>query len=316
MLAMLVLACAAAGPVPGPRPTNAPLEAQTEALADALVDADFPRVVAAMEARGQRADNISFGPAADFSPVTFAVGFRLPDVVRALIARNALKGGGEAVAIACRHRDLSTVRALLAAGAPADTGDALFNALTPPDGGDDKDTRALVEALLQAGADPHRPGPTGHPAFFRAAHSADLLQRLLAAGADVHRASAGADLFTRPGTTIVHHAALAGSPEAVAAVLAAGGDATTSDAAGWTPAHYAASSGNLAALRALSRAGADLDATTTRETQILTGLAQPPYPSGSTPLEVARVSTGAYSFRNRADALQQTIAFLEARSAP
>ena len=96
----------------------------------------------------------------------------------------------------------------------------------------------VVEAALQAGADPNAQDGQGRRALEKAASSdrGDAIKRLVAAGADV-------DACDERGLTPLMEAAWFGSLRALRALLAAGADPLAKSQAGRAALHYACSEG-------------------------------------------------------------------------
>ena len=138
------------------------------------------------------------------------------------------------------------------------------------------DHPAVIEALLNAGADPNPRG--SNP--LHGAKSPAVIEVLLNAGADLNARdsggatplhyptnpakieallNAGADLNARNkgGDTPLHAAARGRTAEVVMALLQAGADPKARDGFGRTPLHRAAQSGSAEAVMALLQAGAD-----------------------------------------------------------
>ena len=116
--------------------------------------------------------------------------------------------------------------------------------------------RAVIEALLAAGADVQARNGTGGRPLHNAGHNAnpEVAEALLAAGADV-----GARDDT--GATPLHHAAFgSANPAVVEALVAAGADVQARTDSGETPLHLAAwSNGNPAVVDVLVGAGLDVN---------------------------------------------------------
>lgn len=156
------------------------------------------------------------------------------------------------------QRDHDVVRALLDAGADANTRDP--RGMTPlilatlAGSADDVE---LVRSLLAAGADVNAREDSGWTALIGAAATGDveILRALLAAGTD-------ADARDQDGGTALMAAAFANpDPEVVRALIAAGADVDARDDAGETALLTAASwNPNPEVVRALIVGGADVDA--------------------------------------------------------
>lgn len=154
--------------------------------------------------------------------------------------------------------DLDAVRRLLDLGLPVDATDSQgCSALLRAAGGGH---RALVELLLERGADPALAANTGATPLSAAVsmRQLEIVERLLEAGAGLEQRLPG-------DVTVLMLAAALGLPELVARLLQAGADLHAVDAQGLTPLHCAALYGFtardrtrlLALLDALLLAGAD-----------------------------------------------------------
>ena len=147
-----------------------------------------------------------------------------------------------------RARDAAGVRALLAPGVPPDPTDedgatALDYALG------DAGAAEVLAALLEAGADPNRPGDCS-PLYLAAAHP-ELVALLLGHGAEPNRA-------TPRGETPLSFCASWGHLASAELLLAAGADPNHVDEElGWSVLFFAAADGHVAIARALLDAGAD-----------------------------------------------------------
>ena len=84
-------------------------------------------------------------------------------------------------------------------------------------------------------------------------HDHEELRRAIADGDDLEKAD-------RDGRTALHHAAIDGDRDAVAALLQAGAIVRTSDRSKWTPLHCAAAEHHLGVAEMLISAGADVEA--------------------------------------------------------
>jgi ankyrin repeat protein len=156
--------------------------------------------------------------------------------------------------------DADAVRRLLELGLPVDAVDGQgCTALLRAAGGGH---RAVVDLLLDRGADPQRPANTGATPLSAAVsmRQVDIVERLLAAGADVEQRLPGE-------VTVLMLAAALGLPDLVARLLAAGADLHARDAQALTALHCAALFGFtardrprvVALLDALLLAGAEPD---------------------------------------------------------
>ena len=154
--------------------------------------------------------------------------------------------------------DLDAVRRLLDLGLPVDATDSQgCSALLRAAGGGH---RALVELLLERGADPALAANTGATPLSAAVsmRQLEIVERLLEAGAGLEQRLPG-------DVTVLMLAAALGLPELVARLLQGGADLHAVDAQGLTPLHCAALYGFtardrtrlLALLDALLLAGAD-----------------------------------------------------------
>ena len=160
--------------------------------------------------------------------------------------------------------DLDAVRRLLDLGLPVDATDSQgCSALLRAAGGGH---RALVELLLERGADPALAANTGATPLSAAVsmRQLEIVERLLEAGAGLEQRLPG-------DVTVLMLAAALGLPELVARLLQGGADLHAVDAQGLTPLHCAALYGFtardrtrlLALLDALLLAGADPQRTAT-----------------------------------------------------
>ena len=154
--------------------------------------------------------------------------------------------------------DLDAVRRLLDLGLPVDATDSQgCTALLRAAGGGH---RALVDVLLERGADPARAANTGATPLSAAVsmRQLDIVDRLLDAGAGLEQRLPGE-------VTVLMLAAALGLPELVSRLLQGGADLHAVDAQGLTPLHCAALYGFtardrtrlVALLDALLLAGAD-----------------------------------------------------------
>jgi ankyrin repeat protein len=157
--------------------------------------------------------------------------------------------------------DADAVRRLLDLGFAIDTPDAQgCSALLRAAGGGH---RAVVDLLLERGADPQRAAHTGATPLSAAVsmRQGELVERLLVAGADLEHRLPGE-------VTVLMLAAALGLPDLCARLLAAGANVQARDAQGLTPLHCAALYGFtardrarlLALLDTLLLAGAEPDA--------------------------------------------------------
>ena len=161
------------------------------------------------------------------------------------------------------HAVLCTAAAGLAAAAPPD--------LRLVDAAARQDT-AAVRALLAAGADANTPRADGATAMLWAAHWDDheAAGLLLAAGADPNAAD-------DDGVVPLIRASENASLPMVAALLAAGADAAAAQTSGLTPLLVAAHTGSVEVVRALLAHGADVNAATveTAATPLMWAVAAP-----------------------------------------
>ncbi len=141
---------------------------------------------------------------------------------------------------------------------------------------------ALVELLLEAGADPNATLPGGETALMTASRTGliEPVRALLAHGADVggkvrgmgRREGAGANAFnrrlydptifdfeTKPEQTALQWAAAEGHAEVVAELIKAGADFKTRLASGFTPLLFAVRNGHIDVVKTLIAAGVDVD---------------------------------------------------------
>ncbi|HEU0108026.1 MAG TPA: ankyrin repeat domain-containing protein, partial [Vicinamibacteria bacterium] len=148
---------------------------------------------------------------------------------------------------ALRHGSLSSVQALLAAGAAVDARDA--GGQTALHYAADEDPQALVQALIAAHADVAARSNGGETPLHRANNHRSVanVQALLAAGAPV-------DARNGRGETALFEAARNDSPELIAVLLAAGADPAARDAGRTTPMEIARKVGALKAQAALKDA--------------------------------------------------------------
>ncbi|KAK9819259.1 hypothetical protein WJX81_005990 [Elliptochloris bilobata] len=142
-----------------------------------------------------------------------------------------------------------------AAGAPADanTAAAASAGATALHAAAGSGHLAIVERLLEAGADADAQAQNGATALHHAAscgHVA-IAEKLLAAGAD-------ADVQNSSGNTALHLAAAKGHVEVLDALVGAGADAGVRSSRGWAAVHSAAAAGQLEAVLRLVAAGAAL----------------------------------------------------------
>lgn len=199
--------------------------------------------------------------------------------VRRLLAEgadaNAVWGRAEpSLAIAIRQRSLPLVRLLLEYGADADgvvpaAGATLLQlAVRQAD-------RALVAALVEAGAGVNRPSPdevrwqperSGDTALHEAAALGDLalVEYLLGRGGDVNAPN-------RTGLTPLHHAAGAGQLAVIGALLGRGAEIDRPSRIGATPLHWAVRQGQIEAVRLLVEQGAEVNVRTAQGSTPLHG---------------------------------------------
>ncbi|MDF2530332.1 MAG: Ankyrin [Gammaproteobacteria bacterium] len=112
---------------------------------------------------------------------------------------------------------------------------------------------AMVESLLDQGADPNFQSMGWSPLIYTARGSSDCVRLLLKAGASVNFQGV-------MGWTALLHAASKGSSESVGLLLEEGADPNARDSHGYTALHYAiALSHNIASVNFLLKAGATLD---------------------------------------------------------
>ncbi|HVS17711.1 MAG TPA: ankyrin repeat domain-containing protein, partial [Planctomycetota bacterium] len=204
-----------------------------------------------------------------------------PDALEALVAAPAT--ASRALVRAVEIASPEVVEHLLELGAPLDAAGDDFGT-TPLMAAVGAGRRDLGLLLLGRGADPDVRDVLGDPAVNWAAYMGDapFVALLLEAGADATLTSPHGDalgIALRRGNATVVDALLAsrgverdpelatvvaglyaGSTEALAAWLAAGGDARVRDSAGTPLVAHAAGAGSLPALEALLAAGAEVDA--------------------------------------------------------
>ena len=115
--------------------------------------------------------------------------------------------------------------------------------------------RAIVEVVLNHGADVHAKDNSGFTALHTAAEwgHADIVRLLLARGAEVNERNS-------IGNTPLHLAANAGFVSVVELLLARGADLDVRQRTGFTPLHHAAMHGHKAVVELLIAKGADLNA--------------------------------------------------------
>ena len=134
---------------------------------------------------------------------------------------------------------------------------------------------AMVELLLDAGADPNTALPGGETALMTAARTGkvEAVKALLSRGADVNAKESGR------GQTALMWAAAEGHAEVVEALLTAGADFRARLDSGFTPLLFAVREGRIDVVRALLKAGADVN-------EIIESPARPP--RGGRPPAMAR----------------------------
>lgn len=170
-------------------------------------------------------------------------------------APHPLRSDGAAL-VATRHSDLPRLRELAAAGHPIDA-PSTFQGYTPLLVAAAKAEHALVEQLLQLGADPNRPADGGAlPLLVAFVHDAELrtLQTLVEHGADPKAVN-------DDGFGALHAVAETDRIDPLAWFLELGLDLELRTNRGHTPLQIAAALGHTNALNALAQAGADLTAT-------------------------------------------------------
>ncbi len=86
----------------------------------------------------------------------------------------------------------------------------------------------IVDLLLDNDADPNHVNRTNQTPLVRAVGNAKIFERMIAKGADIHQVDA-------QNSTLLHHAAMEGSPEVVDLLLKAGLDINARNAQGITP---------------------------------------------------------------------------------
>ena len=129
---------------------------------------------------------------------------------------------------AAKGGDADEVRSLVAAGADLDEADRFGPPLLHAAA---RGHVAIIEILVEAGADPNATSNEGATALHRASYRGDreAVAMLLAAGADPNRANHAA------GLTPLHGAALGGHVECLRLLLEKGGDPDRCDNHGLTP---------------------------------------------------------------------------------
>ena len=196
-----------------------------------------------------------------------AVGCALLVVLAAAHARAgevSPRAADRALGLAIRNRDVTAVRAALDAGASPNADFDGFSALMAAA---QLAPFAVVDLLLERGADPRAKAAFGHTAVMSAVQAGldrrpddapePILRRLAAAGADL-------DARRDDGDTALHLAVAFDLPEVVRALLAVGAHPDPVGPDGRTPLLLAVTRGNLAAASLLLDAGADPDRRDTR----------------------------------------------------
>jgi ankyrin repeat protein len=202
---------------------------------------------------------ISFGAAA--GPLLDAVKLRDGTTVRVLLQQTADANevdadGTGALHWAVHENDVELARLLLHAGANAAAANRY--GVTPLDLASENGAAAMVQMLLEHGADPSSV-TEGESALLTAARTGDVatLRVLLAHGADVNAAERW------KGQTALMWAAHENNAAAVALLLEAGAERDARSTAGdFTALLFAVRAGAIDAVRALLDAGADVNETT------------------------------------------------------
>ena len=171
--------------------------------------------------------------------------------------------GRDALGVAAAANQPATVKALLKSGSSATAsgphGPHIVGAST-------SGHSEVVDALLEAGADPNSTSKDGMPAIFITAAMAALKLKLPGREAEAEggikslssllNAGANPNVIAPGGFTPLHVAAEAGNEAMTSALLGAGADASIKNESGQTPAAVAASWGHKTLAEALLRADA------------------------------------------------------------
>jgi ankyrin repeat protein len=156
--------------------------------------------------------------------------------------------------LAVDHRDIDSVRKLLAAGADVNAKDVFGRTALSWACSSGRASDRVIELLLSAGADPNAADKVGVAPLYPATivRSPRLLQRLLQVGAKVNATD-------KWGRTALMAAAGLGAVDSMQVLLAAGADVNMQDERGETALMAAARETRRDALRVLVAAGADLN---------------------------------------------------------
>ncbi|NIR44211.1 MAG: tetratricopeptide repeat protein [Gemmatimonadetes bacterium] len=215
-------------------------------LMEAAKRGDVRAVAAALD-RGMDVDPI------DGAPLNWAVRRGHVDMVRLLIERGARVGPDDLVR-AARSGSVELASLLLEHDLDVNAvgGDLGVND-TPLFAAAEKGHRAMVEFLLQRGADPLATNGAGTTTLMGAAKAGDteLVSRFLDLGVDVNAGGGGS------GRTALLFAAETGNPEVVRLLLETGANARDTTASGVSALYLVAPTGNVEVGELLIAAGAD-----------------------------------------------------------
>lgn len=188
------------------------------------------------------------------APLNWALHEGHVEMVRLLIERGARIGPDDLVR-AARNGTVEVARLVLEHGLDVNAvGDDVSTRDLPLFGAAEKGNRAMVEFLLERGADPLAANGAGTTALMGAAKAGDpeLVRRFLELGVDVN--ARGDGLTAMPALLF---AAKAGNPETVRLLLDAGADASDVAPDGGTTLYLAAGTGNVEVGELLIAAGVD-----------------------------------------------------------